>query len=683
MAHWTISAGSGHELGAHYDGDGVNFAVFSENAHKVELCLFSNCGKIEIQRLILPQRCGSIWHGYVAGLPVGTPYGYRVYGEYAPKQGHRFNHNKLLLDPYARQLIGTWSNADETYGFEPGSAAADLSFDARDSAHHVAKSVVCDPSVFPKLQRLRDQNDGRDLIYEAHPKGLTKLNSEIPSALRGTYEGLASDVMLNHLHALNVKTIELLPVHGFLDEAFLTERQLTNYWGYNSLTFFAPEPRYFGPAGLVGFHQMVQRFHAAEIEVILDVVYNHTGEGDHLGPTLCFRGLDNAAYYRLQSNHPRYYVNDTGTGNTLNLTHPYVLRMVLDSLRFWVEDMGVDGFRFDLATALAREASGFDQHSGFLNAIRQDPVLRKVRLIAEPWDIGPGGYQLGQFPPEFSEWNDQFRDTVRRFWRGDHKSGQDLGARLLGSADRFDHSGRCAASSINFISAHDGFTLADTVAYKHKHNEANTEHNRDGHHTNFSDNCGVEGETNDQKVLENRRQRQRNMLATLFFSQGTPMMLAGDEIGASQYGNNNAYCQDNPIGWINWDTADTDLLNFTRKLSRFRAQHSTFRQQHFLHGKLRPADGLKDVEWCGFDGSDVHWQDPELSQVCLILRSSAGERENAVFVAFNRADSDAHLILPPGAIWKKGFDSALTPAETLALVKSRSVVVFVQRDASK
>ncbi|MCY4259440.1 MAG: glycogen debranching protein GlgX, partial [Rhodobacteraceae bacterium] len=430
MRSLSISDGTCERLGAHHDGGGVNFAVFSENATKIELCLFSPDGRRETSRLALPERSGSVWHGYVETLPVGTLYGYRVHGSYAPEAGHRFNPNKLLCDPYTRSYHGSWSSHPATFGYSPTSPDGDLSFSRSDSAPHVPKCVVSDPEVLRPVSRERQRRDDRDLIYEAHVKGLTQMHPRVPEALRGTYEGLVCTPVLEHLQALGVRAIELMPVHGFIDDEFLLDQGLRNYWGYNTIGYFVAEPRYFGPRGLMGFRYMVDRFHDAGIEVILDVVYNHTAEGDHRGPTLSFRGLDNASYYRLPAGQPRYYVNDTGCGNTVNIAHPYVLRMVLDSLRFWVEVMGIDGFRFDLATTLGREDHGFDPRGGFFDALRQDPVLARARMIAEPWDIGPGGYQLGEFPHEFSEWNDRYRDTVRRYWRGDAHSTQELGARL-------------------------------------------------------------------------------------------------------------------------------------------------------------------------------------------------------------------------------------------------------------
>ncbi len=665
MTGFHVSQGTFDRLGAHHDGSGVNFAVFSENATRIELCLFTPDGTKETSRIPLPEQTGPIWHGHVEGLPVGSLYGYRAHGSYAPESGHRFNPNKLLNDPYTREYFGQWTGHASTFGYELESSGGDLSFSRADSAPHVPKSVVSHPDLFTGLAGGRHVRSDNDLIYEAHVKGLTQRHPLVPEHLRGTYEGLASDPVIDHLHKLGVKAIELMPVHSFVDDSFLLERGLNNYWGYNSIGFFAAEPRYFGPAGLVGFRQMVDRLHAAGLEVILDVVYNHTAEGDHRGQTLSFRGLDNAAYYRLLAGQPRYYVNDTGCGNTLNVLHPNVLRFVLDSLRFWVECMGVDGFRFDLATTLGRESHGFDSWGGFLDALRQDPVLARVRMIAEPWDIGPGGYQLGNFPFEFSEWNDSYRDTVRRYWRGDAHSAQELGARLLGSADKFDRGGRRSWSSINFVASHDGFTLADTTRFSSQHNEANLENNQDGHHSNYSDNCGHEGDTDNSAVIAVRDRRIRSILATLFLSQGTPMLLAGDEIGNSQDGNNNAYCQDNEIGWVNWDGADEELSAFVTMLSEFRRAHSAVRQTYFLHGAIREADGLPDVEWTDFSGGPLHWRDPGLSNFCVTLRCSAGTLQasdgDTVFVAFNRSEHAFDVSLPgvnPGHRWVRNIDTS-------------------------
>ena len=683
MTSFPVSPGSHQRLGANHDGGGVNFAVFSEHATKIELCLFSPDGKRETSRLALPERTGSIWHGYVEGLPVGCLYGYRAHGSYAPESGHRFNPNKLLNDPYTREYSGQWTDHPGTYGYDMTSSDGDLSFNRSDSAPYVPKSVVSDPEMFRGLKPGKHRLSRNDLIYESHVTGLTQQHPFVPEELRGTYDGLAADPILEHLQKLGVKAIELMPVHAFVDDSFLLKRGLTNYWGYNSIGFFVAEPRYFGPAGLMGFRHMVDRFHEAGIEVVLDVVYNHTAEGDHRGPTLSFRGLDNASYYRLLAGQPRYYVNDTGCGNTLNVSHPFVLRMVLDSLRFWVKCMGADGFRFDLATTLGREDHGFDPWGGFLDALRQDPVLAQVRMIAEPWDVGPGGYQLGGFPSEFSEWNDCYRDTVRRFWRGDDHSAQELGGRLLGSADRFGQVGRSSTSSVNFVASHDGFTLADTTRYANRHNEANLANDQDGHHSNFSDNFGVEGDSDDSDIQAMRHRRIRNMLATLFLSQGTPMLLAGDEIGNSQNGNNNAYCQNNEIGWVNWDRADTGLLEFVEALSAFRHAHPSLRQNRFLHGALRESDGLPDVEWTDFTGGPLHWRDPCLSNFCLTVRCSAEAARtttdaDAVFMAFNRSGEVMGVTLPatnPGWHWVLGIDTSLVRQGANGKVEAATVPV--------
>ena len=684
-----IREGLPHWMGAQWDGAGTNFVLFSENATRVTLCLFSSDGQREVQRLPLPERTGAVWHGYVPGLAPGARYGYRVEGPHAPDAGHRFNANKLLLDPYARQLAGQWTYDEALFGFDRRSD--DLSFDNRDSAPFVPKAVVT-ADITPLTQPL-NRGWAHTMIYEAHVKGATKRHPGVPEDQRGTFEGLASDAMLDHLTQLGVTAVELMPIHAIHSEGALLARGLTNYWGYNTIGFFVPEPRYMGPQGAAGLCEMVARFHAAGIEVILDVVYNHTAESDHLGPTLSFRGIDNAAYYRLQPEQPRYYVNDTGTGNTLNLSHPFVLRLVLDSLRFWVTQFGVDGFRFDLATTLAREAHGYDPASGFLKALRQDPVLSTVKLIVEPWDIGPGGYQLGQFPPKFAEWNDQFRDTLRRFWKGERGAAQGLGDALLGSAKVFDKAGRRAWSSVNFAAAHDGFTLADVTAYAHRHNEANGENNQDGHHANHSENFGVEGPTADPVIRAKRARRQRNLLATVFLSQGTPMLLAGDEGGHTQNGNNNAYAQDNETTWIDWASLDADQIAFTAALSAFRRATPLLRQSHFLHGTRR-SDGHRDVEWLGFDGQALAWDDPDLAQVGLLIRGSADSAmadasRDAVFLVFNRSSAAAQVHLPQIAprVWQWDLNTAHAQqsvqrvTEPVVPVASDSVAVFTAREA--
>ncbi|WP_159808704.1 glycogen debranching protein GlgX [Litoreibacter roseus] len=689
----SIVAGDHSTLGAAYDGQGVNFAVFSENATKIELCLFSHDGQRETVRLELPDRTGAVWHGYVPGLKPGALYGYRAYGPYEPDRGHRFNPMKLLADPYSRAFHGDWTSAKETLGYDPDAPEHDAKPSQIDSAPFVPKSIVPEIEVPWDKTPAPRRSWSETVIYEAHVRGLTQLHPDVPEELRGTYEALGSEPIIAHLKDLGVTALELLPVHAFLDDGFLVERGLTNYWGYNSLGFFAVEPRYFGPNGAEGFRQAVDRLHAAGIEVILDVVYNHTAEGDHRGPTLSFRGLDNAAYYNLQASHARYYVNDTGCGNTVAIRHPFVLRMVLDSLRYWVTVMGIDGFRFDLATTLGREAHGFDLHGGFFDAIRQDPVLRQCKLIAEPWDIGPGGYQLGGFPADWGEWNDKFRDSTRKFWRGDAHAAQELAGNFLGTASVFDHSGRKPFSSINFVAAHDGFTLADVTRYRERHNEANGESNADGHGHNLSDNCGAEGDTKNEAILARRALRVRNLLATVFLSQGTPMLLAGDELGRTQRGNNNTYCQDNETSWINWAQADTDLLDFARRLIALRRDNAVLRQDRYLHGQVR-ADGLPDVTWSSLEGGALNWRDSSLDGFCLQIRGVAEKtisEDGTVLIVVNGGDDDKRLVLSepgPDLCWERVLDTAAPddPAHRITSRKSQpisahSVVMFVGKRA--
>ena len=694
-----VRAGEPNPLGVHWDGEGANVAVFSENATGIELCLFSEDGRRETERLALPQRSGSVWHGHVPGLAPGALYGLRAHGPHAPERGHRFNPNKLLLDPYARALHGRFAASDACLGHDPASPDGDLSFSHADSARAMPKCVVTAPAPPVPAGERPARPWPETVIYEAHTKGLTRLWATLPGELRGTYEALAAEPVLEHLTSLGVTALELLPVHAFVDERRLLESGLVNYWGYNSIGFFALEPRYLGPAGPGGFRETVRRLHAAGIEVILDVVYNHTAEGDQNGPTLSFRGLDNAAYYRLRHGQERYYVNDTGCGNTLDVSHPYVLRLVLDSLRWWVEAMGVDGFRFDLATTLGRDAHGFDSCGAFFAALRQDPVLARVKMIAEPWDLGPGGYRLGEFPPCFAEWNDGFRDGVRRFWRGDAHGGQEMAERLLGSAGAFDRDGRRSWSSVNYVASHDGFTLADVTAYNDRHNEANREGNRDGHEENRSDNCGEEGESEDPGIRLRRARRRRNLLASVFLAQGTPMLRAGDEIADSQRGNNNAYCQDNQIGWIDWAQPDTALLGFTRRLIALRRAHPCLRQSRFLHGRARAGDGAPDVEWLGLEGDPVDWGDPDLAGFCLLLRESAeaparaagggrghrGDCGDRMALIFNRSPRAVVTRLPapdPGRVWLRALDTARPEAPRTTCIDRRqdispeSIVAF-------
>jgi len=688
---FSLYAGNPATVGATFDGDGVNFAVFSEHASRMTLCLFSEDGETETKRLDLPERDGDVWHGYIPGLRPGQLYGYRAHGPYRPDEGHRFNPNKLLIDPYAKRLTGHPKWSDALMGYEIGMKRDDLSYDKTDSAPFMPKCVVVDPAFSWGDDEPPDTPIAETIIYEAHVKGMTQLHPD--AAPRGKFLGLASEPMLDYLVKLGITTIELLPSQAFLNDRFLVERELTNYWGYQTIGFFAPEPRYLHEGDIAEFQTMVARFHAAGIEVLMDVVYNHTGEGNELGPTLSFRGLDNRSYYRLEQN-PRYYVNDTGTGNTLNLDHPMVLRMVMDSLRYWVEVMHVDGFRFDLCSTLGRTPTGFDRGAAFFDAVRQDPVLTKVKLIAEPWDIGPGGYQLGAFPPPFMEWNDRFRDGVRRFWRGDPGRAPDLADRLTGSALQFDHSGRPATSSVNFLSAHDGFTLADVVSYNSKHNEANGEDNRDGHSENYSFNLGAEGETQNIGILAARERRRRNMMATLLLAQGTPMILAGDEIGHTQGGNNNAYCQDSEISWIDWENGDDGFLEFTRRMIAFRKAHPILRQKRFLHSRERAIDGKEDLFWSRADGTPMtsdDWHNPDLRLVCVEMRTASGTPpyaalETAIFAVFN-AGSAVEVKAPDdpeGLHWKLEIDTAHPEADPKPVsggkirVSEASVVVLVQ-----
>ena len=662
----ALSSGKPFPLGATFNGEGVNFAVFSTHARLIELCLFTPDGVTETARIPLKERDGDVWHVYVAGLGPGTQYGFRAHGPYAPQDGHRFNHHKLLIDPYAKKLGGRLKWANQLMGYKVGTQRADLSFDTSDSAPFVPKSVVIDPSFNWGSDKPPRVPRSETVIYEAHVKGLTQTHPGIDPRLAGTYRAMASEPMLEHMTKLGVTSVELLPVHAYVDEQFLTQKGLRNYWGYQSIGFFAPEPRLMAEGQIWEFQTMVRRLHAAGIEVILDVVYNHSGEGNELGPTLSFRGLDNRSYYRLQ-NDPRYYINDTGTGNTLNTAHPMVLRMVMDSLRYWVEVMHVDGFRFDLATVLGREPHGFDPHGGFLDAVRQDPVLAGVKLIAEPWDIGPGGYQLGNWPHPFAEWNDRYRDGVRKYWRGDELLTADLSKRLLGSADEFDHSGRAATASVNFLTAHDGFTLTDLVSYTVKRNLANGEGDRDGKNENYSDNLGVEGPATDPEVRAARALRKRNMLATLLLSQGTPMLLAGDEIGNSQGGNNNAYAQDNQIGWVDWSDPDLDLLTFVQKLTKLRRTHPVLRQRLFLHSRPRAKDGLPDLFWRLPEGRAPNgddWHDPEWKALCVEIRTSSetpdyAASEDVIFAVFNAGDAvDVALPdCPPHMVWEAILDT--------------------------
>lgn len=608
--------GRAYPLGATWDGAGVNFALFSESATGVELCLFDgNTDTHEVARIPVTEETDQVWHIYLPELRPGQLYGYRVHGPYLPSEGHRFNPHKLLVDLYAKAIAGTVQWSDALFGYTIGHAEADLSFDERDSAGGIPKCVVIDPAFSWGNDTLPRIPWHQTIIYELHVKGFTMRHPEVPPELRGTYAGLTHPAVIDYLKRLGVTAVELLPVHQFVVDKHLRERGLTNYWGYNSIGFFAPDARYCS-SGTRGqqvdeFKTLVKTLHREGIEVILDVVYNHTGEGSHMGPTLCFRGIDNTAYYRLVEDDRRYYMDYTGCGNTLNMTHPRTLQLIMDSLRYWVLDMHVDGFRFDLASTLARELHAVDRLGAFFDIIHQDPILSQVKLIAEPWDLGEGGYQVGNFPVLWAEWNALYRDDIRGFWKGDGNLVGHVAYRLMGSSDLYEHNGRRPYASINFITAHDGFTLADLVSYNEKHNEANQEENRDGHNHNLSWNCGVEGPTDDPAILTLRARQQRNFLATLFLSQGVPMLQAGDELGRTQSGNNNAYCHDNALSWLDWDLdpAKQELLDFTRFVIRLFHRHPVLRRRKFFQGRQLRGCEVKDLAWFRPDGQEMTDQD--------------------------------------------------------------------------
>ncbi|WP_366556246.1 glycogen debranching protein GlgX [Aquibaculum sediminis] len=643
-----IEPGLPYPLGATWDGAGVNVAVFSAHAEKLELCLFDHRGSRERQRVALPEHTHEVWHGYFPDLFPGQVYGLRAHGPYDPGQGHRFNPAKLLIDPHAKLLMGNLRWHDACFGYRVGSPRQDLSIDRRDSAFVMPKCVISDTAM-TWGEDVRPQHSWSDtVIYEAHVKGMTARLDDLPEQLRGTFAGLAHPRVIEHLVKLGVTAVELMPVQAFFDDRYLVEKRLVNYWGYNTIAFFAAAPRYISPHGGVHeFKRMVRKLHAAGIEVILDVVYNHTAEGNELGPTLSFRGLDNASYYIL-GDDPRYYYDTTGCGNTLNLKHPRVLQMVMDSLRYWVEECHVDGFRFDLATALGRERDNFEPSSIFFDTVHQDPVLSRVKLIAEPWDLGPDGYQLGNFPPGWAEWNGAYRDQVRSFWRGDEHLAPGLASSLLGSAETFDRRGRKPWASVNFVTAHDGFTLADLYAYDERHNEANLEDNHDGHSDNRSWNCGVEGPSDDPEILHLRARMRRNVISTLLLSQGTPMLLMGDEIGRSQQGNNNAYCQDTEINWLTWEGLEEDELAFcafVAKLVALRYRYERLRIPHFLHGQ--PVDArYRDVTWLAPSGeplSPEDWEQAELRSLALMHCVRDGD---CLLILINAAADDIEFHLP-------------------------------------
>ena len=660
-----LSAGTNHRLGATWDGRGTNFALFSANAEKVELCLFDSQGRREIERIQLPERTEDVWHGYLNDVSPGQLYGYRVHGPYEPEHGHRFNPNKLLLDPYAKRLANRLVWSDAHFAYRAGSSREDLSFDRRDNARGMPKAVVVDETFNWGRRENRPNIAWEDtIIYEAHVKGLTQTRQDVPPGLRGSFRGLSSPAMIDHFKRLGVTTLELLPIHGFIDDRHLVEKKLVNYWGYNSIAFFAPEPRFAPDNTLDVFRTAVSRLHDAGIEVLLDVVYNHTAEGNHLGPTLSFRGIDNASYYWLMPDNPRFYDDFTGCGNSLNLTHPRVLQMVMDSLRYWVEVCHIDGFRFDLASTLARGANGFDRNSAFLTAVRQDPVLASVKLIAEPWDVGMGGYQVGAFPSQWSEWNDRYRGTMRRYWAGEGNLIGDVSSRMTGSSDIFNHDGRATRAGVNHVTVHDGFTLADLYSYNEKHNEANGEDNRDGSSDNNSNNCGHEGPTDVPEIVALRRRLRKNQLACLLLAQGVPLLLAGDEVGNTQHGNNNAYCQDDEIGWVGWEglgSEGDDLTDFVRHMTDLRNRFPQIKSQRWLDG--RRADGSYGVLWLTPDAdemSEEDWNFPEGRYLAYVL-GPVGDKGTPIFVVLNASPEDIQFTLPKMPeykIWKRLLSTA-------------------------
>jgi glycogen operon protein len=700
--------GKAYPLGATYDGTGTNFAVFSEAAERVELCLFDAGG--EETRYTLPEVDGFVWHVFIPNIEPGQRYGYRVHGPYDPTAGQRCNASKLLLDPYAKAIEGTFEWNQSLFGYNFGDPD---SRNDEDSAASTAKCVVINPYFDWGTDRPPGHEYADTVIYEAHVKGLTQTHPEIPEQIRGTYAAVAHPVIIEHLKSLGVNAIELMPVHHFANDSTLIDKGLSNYWGYNTIGFLAPDAKYSSspnPGGQVQeFKAMVRALHEADIEVILDVVYNHTAEGNHLGPTLSMRGIDNAAYYRLVDDDKRYYMDYTGTGNSLNVGHPHSLQLIMDSLRYWVTEMHVDGFRFDLASTLAREFYDVDRLSAFFELVQQDPTVSQVKLIAEPWDVGPGGYQVGNFPPQWTEWNGKYRDTVRDYWRGEAATLDEFAYRLTGSADLYEHTARRPVASINFVTAHDGFTLRDLVSYNEKHNEANGEDNRDGESHNRSWNCGAEGPTDDPAINALRTRQQRNFITTLLLSQGVPMISHGDELGRTQRGNNNVYCQDNELSWIDWANADTELMEFTRTVSALRAAHPVFRRRRFFSGRpvrQRGRDGQPDIAWFAPDGSemsDEDWESGFAKSVAVYLNGQGipdlderGQRvtDDSFLLWFNAHHEPIDFALPAdefGTAWEPviytaaGADDdnvAATPHDSGAKVSVDARSVMVLRAAS-
>jgi isoamylase len=702
----TVWPGKPYPLGATWEGEGVNFALFSEHAEKVELCLFDDTGRQEIQRIQMLEHTDQIWHCYLPEARPGWLYGYRVYGPYDPARGARFNHHKLLLDPYAKAIVGPMRWSDALFGYKIGHKKEDLSFDRRDSASSMPKCQVINPAFDWKYDRPPQIPWHDTIIYELHVKGFTQLHQKVPPKLRGTYAGLATNPVIEHLRKLGVTAVELMPIHAFVDDRYLVEKDLRNYWGYNSIGFFAPESLYAYGEPVSEFKNLVNTLHQAGIEVILDVVYNHTAEGTQLGPTFSFRGIDNAAYYNLVPDNPRYYMDYTGCGNTFNMTNPRVLQLIMDSLRYWVLEMHVDGFRFDLASSLARELHAVNRLSAFFDIIGQDPVLSQVKLIAEPWDLGEGGYQVGNFPIGWAEWNDRYRDGVRAYWKGEGGQISDLAYRLTGSSDLYGKSGRRPYSSINFLTAHDGFTLHDLVSYNEKHNEANLEDNQDGSNNSISWNCGEEGPTDNPDIRGLRARQKRNFLSTLLLSQGVPMLLAGDEMGRTQQGNNNPYCQDNEISWVNWElqSEDRELLAFVQRLIQLRKQHPIFRRKHFFEGRPIKGAGVKDIIWLNPNGqemSEEEWNQSFARCLGVYLSGEAlDERDernqplldNDFLLLLNAHDGEISFVLPDfkaDSHWCRVLDSTEPKASSGDYkagepynLKNRSMALFTQEIGS-
>jgi isoamylase len=697
--------GRPYPLGATWDGAGVNFALFTEHGDGVELCLFEgpDDDETETRRIALTERTDQVFHVRLPEARPGLRYGWRVHGPWEPAAGHRFNPAKLLLDPYAKAVSRPVRWDDALFGYTLGDPGADLARDERDSAPFLPKSVVIDSAFSWGDDRPLHVPQHESIIYEVHVKGFTMRHPGVPERLRGTYAGLAAPAVIEYLRELGVTAVELLPVHQFVADRHLVEKGLTNYWGYNSIGFFAPDVRYAAGGGdgdqVREFKTMVKTLHQAGIEVILDVVYNHTAEGNHLGPTLCFRGIDNASYYRLVENDRRYYMDYTGTGNSLSMRHPRTLQLIMDSLRYWVLEMHVDGFRFDLASTLARELHDVDRLGAFFDIIHQDPVLSQTKLIAEPWDLGPGGYQVGNFPPGWAEWNGKYRDTVRDYWRGSDATLADFAYRITGSSDLYESGGRRPYASVNFVTAHDGFTLRDLVSYNDKHNQANGEDNRDGESHNRSWNCGVEGPTDDPAVEALRKRQQRNFLATLLLSQGVPMLLGGDEIGRSQGGNNNAYCQDDDLSWFDWEAADLELLHVARWLVDLRRQHPVFRRRRWFQGRALRGTGVTDLGWFTPDGTEMTEQDWSVGfakSLALVLNGDAiaspdreGRRivDDSFLLIVNAHHEPLEFRLPPrewGRAWRVELDTAQpapiagarVPARGALRVDARSLVLL-------